>query len=91
MVDIARFCGIPSLLRGQMMEFLDNLFVVLGYRSSSAAVTLIKEIRAEAKVRGSDVVRWIIHVNNFRARGLFDKLAKKPDSVHHEIAEMRAR
>ena len=91
LVGFAHFRGMPSPLRGQMIGFLDDLFVVPDHRSGGAAAALIKAVQAEAKARGWGVVRWITRDHNYRARGLYDKLAEKTDWVLYEMTEMAAK
>ena len=80
------FRGMPSPLRGQMIGFLDDLFVVAENRSSGAAAALIKAVQAAAIAKGWGVMRWITRENNYRARGLYDKLAEKTDWALYEMA-----
>ena len=86
LVGFAHFLGMPSPLRGQMIGFLDDLFVVPENRSGGAAVALIKAVQAAAKAEGWGVMRWITRENNYRARGLYDKLAEKTDWALYEMA-----
>ena len=91
MAGFVHFRGMPSPLHGQIIGFLDDLFVVFDHRSGGEAVALIKVVQAEAKAQGWDVVLWITRDHNYRARGLFDKLAEKTDWVLYEMAEMVAK
>ena len=86
LVGLAHFRGMPSPLRGQMIGFLDDLFVVPENRSGGVAAALIKAVQAAAKAEGWGVVRWITRENNYRARGLYDKLAEKTDWALYEMA-----
>ena len=52
LVGFAHFRGMPSPLLGQMIGFLDDLFVVPEHRSGGAAAALIKALQAEAQVQG---------------------------------------
>ena len=80
-----------SPLRGQMIGFLDDLFVVPENRSSGAAAVLIKAMQAAAKAQSWGVVRWITRDYNYWARGLYDKLAEKTDWVVYKMTEMAAK
>ena len=91
LVGFVHFRGMPSPLRGQMIGFLDDLFVVPAHRSGGVAAALIKAVQAEAKAQGWCVVRWITRDHNYRARGLYDKLAEKTDWVLYEMTEMAAK
>jgi GNAT superfamily N-acetyltransferase len=68
-----------------MIGFLDDLFVTLAHRSNGTAAALITAVQAEAKAQGWGVLRWITRDNNYRARGLYDKLAQKTDWVLYEM------
>ena len=91
LVGFAHFRGMPSPLRGQMIGFLYGLFVMPEHRSGGEAVALIAAVKAEAKAQGWGVVRWITRDHNYRARGLYDKLAEKTDWVLYEMTEMVAK
>jgi len=86
LVDLAHFRGMPSPLCGQMIRFLDGLFVVPENWSGGVAALLIKAVQAAAKAEGWGVVRWITRENNYRAHDLYDKLAEKTDWALHEMA-----
>ena len=88
LVGLAHFRGMPSPLRGQMIGFLDDLFVAPDHRSGGKEASLIKAVQAEAKARGWGVVRWITRDHNYRARVLYDELAEKTDWVLYEMTEM---
>ena len=85
-VALAHYRKMPSPLRGKYIGFLDDLFVVPENRSGGAAAALIKAVQAAAKAEGWGVVRWITRENNYRARGLYDKLAEKTDWALYEMA-----
>ncbi len=57
--------------------FLDDLFVAPEQRGSGAAEALIRAVEAEARQRGWGLVRWITADDNYRARGLYDRLAQR--------------
>ena len=42
-------------------------------------------MQAAAKAEGWGVMCWITRENNYRARGLYDKLAKKTDWALYEM------
>ena len=91
LAGLAHFLGMPSPLRGQMVGFLDDLFVLPDHRSGGVAAALITAVQAEAKAHGWGVVRWITRDYNYRARGLYDKLAEKTDWVLYEMTELEAK
>jgi GNAT superfamily N-acetyltransferase len=68
-----------------MVGFLDDLFVVPDQRSSGAAAALMAAVKQHAIAANWGVVRWITRDNNYRARGLYDKLAQKTDWALYEM------
>ena len=85
LIGLAHFRAMPSPLRGQMIGFLDDLFVTPAHRSDGTAAALITAVQAEATAQGWGVLRWITRDNNYRARGLYDKLARKTDWTLYEM------
>ena len=91
LVGFANFRSMPSPLRGQIIRFLDDLFVAFDHRSGGAVAALTIVVQAAAKAQGWGVVRWITRDHNYWARGLYDKLAEKTDWVLYEKTEMVAK
>ena len=87
-VGLVHFLGKPNPLRRQIIGLLDDLFAVPDHRSGGVAVALIIGIKGAAETLGWSVVRWITRDHNYRARGLYDKLAEKTDWVLYEMTEM---
>lgn len=65
--------------------FLDDLFVTPEARGTGAAALLIEAVREIAAARGWSVVRWITREDNYRARGLYDRVATRTDWVTYDI------
>lgn len=65
--------------------FLDDLFVDPDSRGSGAAEALIAHIRQLAAENDYAIVRWITADNNYRARGLYDHVARKTDWLTYDI------
>ena len=84
-VGLAHFRSMPSPLRAAEIGFLDDLFVDPAARGSGAADALLKQVDRIAGDRGWDVVRWITRDGNYRARGLYDRLALRSDWVTYEM------
>lgn len=76
-VGLAHYRRMPSPLRGQDIGFLDDLFVLPEARGRGIGELLFAHLRGVARARGWGVVRWITADDNYRARALYDKLAKK--------------
>ena len=84
-IGLAHFRGMPSPLRGAEIGFLDDLFVDPVARGSGAAESLLREVDRIAGMRGWGVVRWITRDGNYRARGLYDRLALRSDWITYEM------
>ena len=84
-IGLAHFRAMPSPLRGASAGFLDDLFVDPDVRGSGAADALIRAINVLAKERGWPVVRWITADNNYRARGVYDRLATRSMWITYEM------
>ncbi|NVK35598.1 MAG: GNAT family N-acetyltransferase [Rhodobacteraceae bacterium] len=65
--------------------FLDDLFVAPEARGSGAADALIDGVRKIALENGWSVVRWITAENNYRGRGLYDRVATQTNWVTYDI------
>lgn len=76
-VGLAHYRRMPSPLRGADIGFLDDLFVDPAARGGRIGEALIDHVATVARERGWGVVRWITADDNYRARGLYDRVAKK--------------
>ena len=85
LVGLAHLRAMPSPLRGAEVGFLDDLFVDPAQRGSGAAEAMLREIDNIAAARGWAVVRWITRDNNYRARGLYDRLSVRSDWITYEM------
>ena len=65
--------------------FLDDLFVSPDARGLGVADALVEGVRAIATERGWSVVRWITAENNYRGRGVYDRIAQKTQWVTYDI------
>lgn len=86
LVGLAHLRAMPSPLRGGEVGFLDDLFVDPVQRGSGAGEAMLREIDNIAAVRGWAVVRWITRDNNYRARGLYDRLSVRSDWITYEMS-----
>lgn len=65
--------------------FLDDLFVDPQARGTGAAEALLDAVRAIGAARGWSVIRWITAEDNYRARGLYDRVADRTKWVTYDI------
>ncbi len=84
-IGLAHYRRMPSPLRGADIGFLDDLFVAPSGRGGRVGERLILEVAAIARRRGWGVVRWITADDNYRARALYDRLAKKTSWNLYEL------
>lgn len=76
-VGLAHYRRMPSPLRGADIGFLDDLFVAPESRGHGAADKLFERLADITRERNWGTMRWITADDNYRARSLYDKLAKK--------------
>ena len=84
-VGLAHYRAMPSPLRGAEVGFLDDLFVDPDRRGSGAGEALLRHLDEISASRDWGVVRWITRDNNYRARGLYDRLSNRSDWITYEM------
>jgi GNAT superfamily N-acetyltransferase len=76
-VGLAHFRPYARPLSASVGGFLDDLFVDPAARGQRVADALIEAVAAEGRRRGWTVLRWITADNNYRGRGVYDRLAQR--------------
>ena len=76
-VGLAHFRRMPNPLRGADIGFLDDLFVDPAARGGRVGERLLLHLAELARARGWSVVRWLTADDNYRARSLYDRVARK--------------
>lgn len=84
-VGLAHFRAMPSPLRGQMIGFLDDLFIFPEHRGSGVAQALFDALAEICRQRQWPVMRWITRDDNYRARAVYDRLAEKTNWLTYEL------
>ena len=84
-VGLAHFREFSRPLSATKGGFLDDLFVAPQARGSGAAPALLRALVEEARLRGWSVVRWITAEDNYRARGVYDKVARRTAWVTYDL------
>jgi len=74
-----------SQLKAVTNCFLDDLFVDPQARGTGAAEALIEAVGTVARDKGWGVVRWITADNNYRGRGVYDKLAERTMWISYDM------
>ncbi|HEY0834851.1 MAG TPA: GNAT family N-acetyltransferase [Azospirillum sp.] len=76
-VGLAHFRRMPSPIRAADVGFLDDLFTDPDARGAKVGEALLARLREIARERGWPFIRWITADDNYRARTLYDRVAKK--------------
>ncbi|WP_291297530.1 GNAT family N-acetyltransferase [Elioraea sp.] len=76
-VGLAHYRPYARPLRGGYGGFLDDLFVDPAQRGQRIADTLIEAVAALGREKGWGVIRWITADDNYRGRGVYDRLATR--------------
>ena len=85
LVGLAHFRPFARPLSASTGGFLDDLFVGPEARGSGAAEALIAALKDLGQARGWTVIRWITAEDNYRARGLYDRVADKTKWATYDI------
>ncbi len=85
LAGLAHYRAMPSPLRGAEVEFLDDLFVDPYRRCDGIGDVPLMRVNEIAAKRDWSVVRWITRDNNYRARGLYDRLSHRSDWISYEM------
>ena len=76
-VAIAHYRRMPSPLRGKDIGFLDDLYVDPDFRGRKIAEKLINKLNEISKEKEWGLIRWITRNDNYKAKSLYDRIAKK--------------
>ena len=83
---LAHYRAMPRPLKGKYIGFLDDLYVDPAYRNQKIGQKLMKEIKVISKSEKWDLVRWITHQDNIKAKSMYDKISEK---TIWEVYEMK--
>ncbi|KAI9019734.1 acetyltransferase, GNAT family [Hyaloraphidium curvatum] len=76
-IGLAHYRPFSRPLSATTGGFLDDLFVDPAQRAGGVGQKLIEAVAAIGKEKGWSVIRWITADNNYRARGMYDKVATR--------------
>ncbi|MEH6646923.1 GNAT family N-acetyltransferase [Sulfitobacter sp.] len=85
LIGFTHYRPFVSTLRAITSGFLDDLFVDPTARGSGAAQALIDAVSAVGREKGWGVIRWITAEDNYRARGVYDRVATRTPWVTYDI------
>ena len=83
-VGLAHFRPFARPLAASTGGFLDDLFVDPDTRGQRVADALIEAVAEEGRRRGWSVIRWITADDNYRGRGVYDRLATRTMWITYE-------
>jgi GNAT superfamily N-acetyltransferase len=84
-IGLAHFRAMPRPLTGSTVGFLDDLFVDPEFRGNRVADQLIAALAKLARQRGWTLIRWLTADDNYRARGVYDRLAKRTMWITYQM------
>jgi GNAT superfamily N-acetyltransferase len=84
-VGLAHFRAMPRPLTGSMAGFLDDLFVDPRWRGKRIADQLIAAVAAHGRAQGWTLIRWLTADNNYRGRGVYDRMAKRTMWITYQM------
>jgi GNAT superfamily N-acetyltransferase len=76
-VGLAHYRPFARPLAASTGGYLDDLFVDPALRGRRVADALIEAVAEEGRRRGWSVIRWITADDNYRGRGVYDRLATR--------------
>jgi ribosomal protein S18 acetylase RimI-like enzyme len=68
-----------------MVGFLDDLFIKPEYRGKGIVDALYEALNSSAADKDWPFIRWITAENNYRGRGVYDKLSDKTQWVTYQM------
>ena len=85
LIGLMHYREMPSPLRGQKVGFLDDLFVTPDARGTGAVDALFASLEQDAQAKGWPLVRWLTGDDNYRGRGVYDKIATRTMWVTYQM------
>ena len=84
-VGLAHYRKMPRPLRGQEIGFLDDLYVDPDYRRKGIGEKFLNYLKELSKSRGWNLIRWLTHDDNIKAKSLYDRVAEKTNWDLYEL------
>ena len=84
-VAFAHYRRMPRPLNGKDIGFLDDFFVDPDYRGQKIGKKILNELKKISKSKGWNLIRWITHSDNTRAKSLYDMVAQKTSFDLYEM------
>jgi len=84
-VGLAHYRRMVRPLKGQDIGFLDDLFVDPKHRGKGIGEKILNKLKEISKTKGWNLIRWITHNDNLKAKSLYDRVAKKTNWDLYEL------
>lgn len=84
-LGLMHYHEMPSPLRGTAVGFLDDLYVTPESRGLGVVNALFKALEISANRHNWPMVRWITADNNYRGRGVYDKIAERTSWITYQM------
>jgi GNAT superfamily N-acetyltransferase len=84
-IGLAHYREFARPLMAATGGFLDDLFVDPAQRGRRVADALIEAVAGIGRQRGWGVIRWITADDNYRGRGVYDRLATRTMWVTYDL------
>jgi GNAT superfamily N-acetyltransferase len=84
-IGLAHYRPFARPLAAATGGFLDDLFVLPERRGEGVAEALIGAVGAIGRARGWTVLRWITADDNYRGRGVYDRVATRTMWLTYEV------
>lgn len=85
LVGLTHFARLTRPLHASTAALLNDLFVPSDRRGEGIAEALIEAVSDIARERGWVAVRWLTAEDNYRARGLYDRVSRKTPFLVYEV------
>ena len=84
-VGIAHYRTMPIPIKGECIDFLDDLFIDSEFKGRQIAKKLIDHLKSLSKGNNWNGVRWITHSSNENAKKLYDNIANNTGFELYEL------
>ena len=84
-LGLMHYRAMPSPLRGKMVGFLDDLYIKPEHRGKGVVENLYSALNKSASEQNWPFVRWMTADNNYRGRGVYDKIAEKTQWLTYQM------
>lgn len=86
LIALAHYQVHPNPLTANYRMYLNDLYVDKAYRKRGCAGSIIETLTTICQNEGFEKLRWVTAEDNYRARSLYDKLARKSHFIIYDAA-----